>query len=178
MDHHVHHHIHLQAAGREGRNAHGLQEAGFEAALAQGGDSRVEALQVTHLSDESWPGCAGFGQGPQEGHALVQGGRKGFLHQHVFSGFQGLEAEGVVEPRGRRDLHGIHLRQHLVQGGRPGSVELGGDLGAPHGIGVHHGAEDGPGRRGHDPGVMLSQMPHAHDRHKELCHVCLPINRA
>ena len=129
---------------------------------------------MTHLGDQAGAPRPGLGQRLEQGHAFVQGGGQRFLHQHVFGGLQGLQAQGVVEACGCRNLHGIHVSQHKIQSGGPRRPELGGDLGATDGIGVHHCRKDGSWRGGGDPGVVLPKVPHPHYRNAKLRHDVLP----
>jgi len=179
VDHHVHDHVHFHGAHGEGGDADGLGEVRLDAQGPQGGDGGVEALQVAHGGHEAAAALPGLGQGFQEGHAFLQVGGQGLLHDHVLAGLEHFEAQGMVEAGGRGDLHGVDPVQHVGHGGHPGGLELGGDLPAALLAGIHHGHQFGVLRRRSDPRMMLAEAADTDNRHAQSGHGCsLLISRS
>jgi hypothetical protein len=133
VDHHVVHHVNIQAAGREDTEAVDFEKHGTRNDALYGRDSGIEALDVAHLKNAA--------MAPGRGDELVRFTERsghGFFNQHIEITFEQATADPCVLFRGHCETDGLDtLRCKRLESRKDAGAKFSGDAGSAADIGVH-----------------------------------------
>ncbi len=144
VNHEVEDDIDVEGARREDAEAMCLKEHGAVESGDGGGDSRVEAFQMTDLDDAVVLGGEG-----EDVVGFGECGGEGFFDEDIDAGKQELPGDGGVECGGDADGGGVDPgpkigtrgTQHVCDGGEGRDVVLGGEGFTQRGTGFDEGGE-------------------------------------
>lgn len=156
VDHEVEHHTNVGAAVWVGGKAGDLEKSRVLEARFQGGESRVEALDVADLED------AATGGGKLRHFAGLFGRfRDGFFHEEVLAGGQQGHRDAVMSHRGRANRGSIDKAGKFLQGCGGPDTKFGGHGFAGFAVAVKNSRERSILEFRVDPGMVGSHVAHA-----------------
>ena len=119
VNHEIEHNVDVETAGGEHAEAVNLEKEGNGQSILEGGDRRIEALEVADLENAA----AILGQA-SESFACGGGLGDGLFDEHVDAGFEEAPGDLFMGDCGRCDDGGIDVADHLIHVGECRGAEF------------------------------------------------------